>query len=109
MSKGGSFNFYGLLSGVSFLVRWIACYYTIGQIDIFENQFLNFVVPDGIIYFVLLLITYWTVGAIVYNKLEIHDKYVGCVAYFIAYFPYMLIVWGVLALLTWVNVLPIKI
>ena len=109
MSKGGSFNFYGLLSGVSFLVRWIACYYTIGQIDIFENQFLNFVVPDGIIYFVLLLITYWTVRAIVYNKLEIHDKYVGCVAYFIAYFAYMLIVWGVLALLTWVNVLPIKI
>lgn len=109
MSKGRSFNLYGLLSGISYIIRWIACHYTIGQIDLFENQFLNYIVPDWIIYFLLLLITYWTVGTIVYGKLEIRDKYVGCVAYFIAYFPCMLVVWGILAFLTWINVLPIKI
>lgn len=102
-------SFYGIISGISFLIRWLACYFTIGQIQLFKNPILNFLVPDVGIYILLMLITRGIVGCLIYDKLEIDDKYVGCIAYFVIYFIPMLIMWGLLAFLTWIKVLPIAI
>lgn len=109
MSRGQNFSMYALLSSISYIVRWIACYFTIGQISLFENAFLNFVIPDVIIYILIMTASHWTVRAVIYNKLDIHDKYVGCAAYFITYFPYMLLMWFILSILTWAHILPIHI
>ena len=100
---------YRLLSGISYVVRWLACSFTIGQIDLFENSFLNFIVPDGVIYLILLAITRLTVGTVVYDRLGNDDKYIGCISYFLFYFPFMLIMWGLLGVLTWAGLLPIRI
>lgn len=108
MSQKNDFSLYGLLSTISFIVRWVFCYCTIGQIDIFGDPVLNFIIPDGLIYVALLYVSYWTVKMVVVNKLRIQDKYIKCIAYFIFYFPWVLIMWGALAFFSWANVLPIS-
>ena len=107
MSRERSLSLYGLASGLSYIIRGVACYFTIGQVDLFENEFLNFIVPDIFIYVFIMLASRLTVKAIVYNRMGNEDKSVGCFSHFIAYFPYMFLMWLILSILTWVNVLPI--
>ncbi len=98
---------YQFLSGFSYIVRFILCYFTIETTPIFANSLLAWGVDQMIsIYFVLMVFSYLIVGNVFkYERGSMPE--LGVVLYFFTYVILALITWGVLALLTAVGILPL--
>ena len=92
---------------ISFVVRATLCYFTIETTPIFANSLIAWGVDQIIsIYTILLIISYFVVGR-VFNYERGSAPELGVILYFITYVPLALILWGILALLTAVGVLPL--
>lgn len=98
---------YRFLSGLSYIVRFILCYFTIETTPIFANSLIAWGVDQMIsIYFILLVISYFTVGSVFkYERGSMPE--LGVILYFVTYVVLALVAWGILALLTAVGVLPL--
>ena len=97
---------YEIISGISFLVRAYLCYLTIDNIPIFENHLLNSVFLESFSLYTLL----WAVSRIItsffYEK-GTDSSYKGCFVYFIIYIINLIVLFGIMALLTFLKVLPL--
>ena len=103
-------NIYRFLKGVSYILRWIVCYFTIGKIELFQSEFLNFVIPNGVIFSLLMSVTYFTVYLLKTRcewMMRNYTPVLGSIAYFVLYFPYLLVVWSIMGLLSSIGLLPI--
>lgn len=98
---------YRLLSGLSYITRFVLCYFTIETTPIFANSLIAWGVDQMIsIYFVLLVISYFIVGNVFkYERGSVPE--LGVILYFVTYVVLALITWGILWLLTAVGVLPL--
>lgn len=98
---------YRLLSRVSLIVRFIICYFTIEAVPIFESELWTIILAQTVpVYSFLLAISYAIVGGVFgYERGSAPE--LGVLLYFIVYIPLVLLLWGVLALLTEIGVLPL--
>lgn len=97
---------YGLMSLASFAIRAAICYFTIENTPIFHNPLIAWVVGQIIsIYVILRLISYGIVGG-VFGYERGSDPTLGVILYFVVYVPLAFLLWGILALLTFMHVLP---
>ena len=98
---------YRFLSGLSYIARFVLCYFTIETTPIFANSLIAWGVDQMIsIYFILLVISYFIVGNVFkYERGSMPE--LGVILYFVTYVVLALVTWGVLALLTAVDVLPL--
>lgn len=98
---------YKIAKLLSWIIRWVICYFTIETTPIFENSFVAYGVDQIIsLYTILWFISYSVVGGI-FRYERGSDPVLGVFLYAIVYIPLALIAWGVLALLTVVGVLPL--
>jgi len=98
---------YRFLSGLSYIIRFALCYFTIETAPIFANSFIAWGVGQMIsIYTVLLIISYFIVGNVFkYERGSLPE--LGVILYFVTYAVLALILWGILAILTAAGVFPL--
>ena len=89
------------------MTRFVLCYFTIETTPIFENSLVAWGVDQMIsIYIILMLASYLIVGNVFkYERGSFPE--LGVILYFFTYVVLALVLWGVLALLTVVGVLPL--
>lgn len=98
---------YLLASNISFAIRAVLCFYTIETTPIFSNAAIEWIFGQVFsIYVVLRIIAYFIVGA-VFKYERGNDPVAGVALYGIVHVVLVLILWGVLALLTLLKVLPV--
>ncbi len=99
---------YRLLSKASYIVRFIICYFTIDAIPIFQSDIWAYIFAQTVpVYGLLLAISYAVVGGVFKYERGSAPEF-GVLLYFIVYIPLALLLWGFLALLTAIGVLPIN-
>lgn len=98
---------YRLWSGFSYITRFVLCYFTIETTPIFANSLIAWGIDQMItIYTVLLIISYFIVGNVFkYERGSMPE--LGVILYFATYVVLALVLWGILALLTAVGILPL--
>jgi len=98
---------YRSLSSVSYIARFILCYFTIETTPIFANSLIAWGLDQMIsIYFVLLVVSYFIVGN-VFKYERGSTPELGVILYFLTYVVLALILWVILTLLTAVGVIPL--
>lgn len=98
---------YKILSVLSFLIRAVICYFTIETAPIFENSLVAYGVDQVIsLYSIMWLISYMIVGR-VFGYQRGDDPALGAILYFFVYIVVAMIMWGILAFLTFIGALPI--
>ena len=96
---------YPIVSSASLLIRIYIYYRTIEATPIFANESIEWIVGHVIpIHSVLWLISYTAVG-IFYERGS--NPALGAALYAAIYIPLLFVVWGILWLLTAINILPI--
>lgn len=101
---------YRIVSTISFIVRYLLCFFTIEAVDIFADagaQVLWSFVFGGVLYFIFNLICFPIVGA-VSQKWCIESSAFKSFLYFVLYLPLIGLTYGILLLLTHFGVLPIS-
>lgn len=101
---------YRIVSTISFIVRYLLCFFTIEAVDIFADagaQILWSFVFGGVLYFIFNLICFPIVGA-VSQKLGFESSAFKSFLYFVLYLPLVFVTYGILLLLTHFGVLPIS-
>lgn len=101
---------YRIVSTISFIVRYLLCFFTIEAVDIFADagaQVLWSFVFGGVLYSVFNLICFPIVGA-VSQKLGFESSAFKSFLYFVLYLPLIFVTYGILLLLTHFGVLPIS-
>lgn len=99
---------YKLLSTASYIGRFIICYMTIEAIPIFKNGLFAITIVQVVpVYSIMLGISYTIVGR-VFGYRSGSDPTLGVLLYAFVYIPLALLLWGILALLTAIKVLPIS-
>ncbi len=92
---------------LSWIIRWVICYFTIETTPIFQNSLIAYGVDQIIsLYTVLWFVSYTIVGR-VFNYKSGSDPVLGVMLYAIVYIPLALLTWGILAILTALGVLPL--
>lgn len=98
---------YRIARTLSWILRWIICYFTIETTPIFENSLVAYGVDQIIsLYTILWFISYSIVGG-VFKYERGSEPVIGVILYAIVYIPLALFTWGILALLTAIGVLPL--
>jgi len=98
---------YLFLSTVSFILRFVLCYFTIETVPIFESDLIGIIFGQIIsIYVVLRIVAYWMVGAL-FNYRKGDSPELGVLMYGVVHVALVLVTWAVLALLTLFGVLPL--
>jgi hypothetical protein len=98
---------YLIARGISLAIRVVICFYTIETTPIFANKTLGWVFGQIIsIYYVMLLISFFIVGSVFKYKRG-SDPILGVMLYGVVYIVITLVMWGVLAFLTLLGVLPV--
>ena len=97
---------YNILNLISWIIRFVICYFTIETTPIFANDVIQwFWGQIAIIYSVLLVISYMIIGKVIgYEKGE--SPILGVILYAIVYIPVALAFWVTLWLLTIIGLLP---
>lgn len=101
---------YRIISTISFIVRYLLCFFTIEAVDILADagaQVLWSFVFGGVLYFIFNLICFPIVGA-VSQKLGFESSAFKSFLYFVLYLPLVFVTYGILLLLTHFGVLPIS-
>lgn len=101
---------YRIVSTISFIVRYLLCFFTIEAVDIFADagaQVLWSLVFGGVLYSVFNLICFPIVGAIS-QKIGFQSSAFKSFLYFVLYLPLVFVTYGILLLLTHFGVLPIS-
>lgn len=101
---------YRIVSIISFIARYLLCFFTIEAVDIFADagaQVLWSFVFGGVLYSVFNLICFPIVGA-VSQKWRIESSAFKSFLYFVLYLPLIGLTYGILLLLTHFGVLPIS-
>lgn len=101
---------YRIVSTISFIVRYLLCFFTIEAVDIFADagaQILWSFVFGGVLYYFFNLICFPIVGA-VSQKLGFESSAFKSLLYFLLYLPLIGLTYGILVLLTHIGVLPIS-
>lgn len=92
---------------LSWIIRWVICYFTIETTPIFENSFVAYGIDQIIsLYTVLWFVSYTVVGGVFKYKSG-SAPILGVTLYAIVYIPLALVTWGALALLTLIGVFPL--
>ncbi|OGL23629.1 hypothetical protein A2791_02195 [Candidatus Saccharibacteria bacterium RIFCSPHIGHO2_01_FULL_46_30] len=98
---------YEIARVLSWIIRWVICYFTIETTPIFENSLIAYGVDQIIsLYTVLWFVSYTIVGR-VFNYKSGSAPVLGVMLYAIIYIPLALLTWGILAILTALGVLPL--
>ena len=101
---------YRIVSTISFIARYLLCFFTIEAVDIFADagaQVLWSFVFDGVLYSVFNLICFPLVGAIS-QKIGFESSAFKSFLYFVLYLPLIGLTYRILLLLTHFGVLPIS-
>ena len=99
---------YKLTSLASLIFRAVLCYLTIEAVPLIDDVAIEWLVGQAIsLYALMRIATYSTVRAIGYRKNR--APLIGVLLYFIIYVALTLVTWGILSLLTYLNILPISI
>lgn len=101
---------YRIVSTISFIIRYLLCFFTIEAVDIFADagaQVLWSFVFGGVLYFIFNLICFPIVGAIS-QKIGFQSSAFKSFLYFVLYLPLVFVTYGILLLLTHFGVLPIS-
>lgn len=101
---------YRIVSTISFIIRYLLCFFTIEAVDIFADagaQVLWSFVFGGVLYSVFNLICFPIVGA-VSQKLGFESSAFKSFLNFVLYLPLIFVTYGILLLLTHFGVLPIS-
>lgn len=98
---------YPIISALSFIIRAYLCYITIDTVPIISNPILQYLLTEIVsLYTILWAFSYVTNGILI-QKYDIQSKTLRAIFYFFIYLVYLLIMFGILKLLTFVRVLPI--
>lgn len=101
---------YKIVKVISFVLRYLLCYFTIEKIPIFESETVQWfwsALFGGVIYSILLAVCYPLAGFIS-KKFCIESSSVKSILYFILYLPLVLITYLVLLCFTRFGMLPIS-
>lgn len=101
---------YEIVSVLSYVLRYLLCYFTIEQVPIFDSetaQWIYSVFFGGILYSLLWGISYLVIGYIS-RKYGIKSSAVKSGIYFVCYIPLAIIAYIILLLLTKFELLPIS-
>ena len=92
---------------LSWITRWVICYFTIETTPIFKNSFIAYGLDQIIsLYTILWFISYSIVGNVFHYRRG-SDPVLGVILYAIVYIPLSLLTWGILAVMTALGVLPL--
>lgn len=91
----------------SFAIRWLLCYFTIETVPIFENDLIAYTVGQIISLYTILWFISYTIVGVGFGYRRGDDPALGSFLYAIVYIPLALITWGLLGILTWLNILPV--
>lgn len=98
---------YRLVSSISFIIRAYLCYCTIDTLPIIKDPLIQELISEIFsLYTLLWACSYFTNRKII-KELEINSSTVRTIIYFFIYLIYLFVLFGILKLLTWMNVLPI--
>lgn len=98
---------YLLASSISFIIRAILCFYTIETTPIFANDAIEWVFGQIISIYTILRIISFSIVRNVFQYRRGDAPILGVALYGLVHVILVLILWGILALLTLVNILPI--
>lgn len=101
---------YSFISFISFIIRYLICYFTIDSFPIFESeasQTLWSAIFGGVIYAILRLICYPIVG-VISRKYNVQSSAIRSALYFVLYLPLVGITYAILLFLTHLEILPIQ-
>ena len=101
---------YKIVKVISFVLRYLLCYFTIKKIPIFESETVQWfwsALFGGVIYSILLAVCYPLAGFIS-KKFCIESSSAKSILYFILYLPLVLITYLVLLCFTRFGMLPIR-
>lgn len=99
---------YPIISRLSFLLRFWISYKTIGQLPIFSNGNVNYVIGQTLsIYTIFRLICYPLVG-IISSNLNIKSPIARSILYIVLYIPLIGIYWLIAKTLEYFHILPIS-
>lgn len=105
--RSNSYNDYKLISGASYLVRFIFCFYTIGTIDLYNNPIINEFIDEFFsLYTLLWALSYFTNKIFFIEKYNIKDSSTRSIIYFFIHLVYSFILYGIMSLLVWLKILP---
>lgn len=98
---------YPIISALSFIIRAYLCYITIDTVPIISNPLIQYLLTEIVsLYTILWALSYVTNGALI-RKYDIQSKTMRAILYFFIYMFYLLVMFGILKLLTFVRVIPI--
>ena len=98
---------YKIFSMMSLLIRAVICYFTIETTPVFENSLIAYGVDQIVsLYSIMWLISYAIVGR-VFGYQRSDDPTLGAILYFFVYTVVAMVTWGILALLTFFDIIPL--
>ena len=100
---------YQLISSLSFIIRAYLCYITIDTVPIISNPLIQYLLAEIVsLYTILWAFSYVTNGLLI-EKYNIHSETARAIFYFGIYLVYLFVMYGILELLTWMNIIPVQI
>ena len=97
---------YKKLKAIYIIIAWVIYAVTIDLIDLTDSFILNCLIIPPIIEFIIRNLSYLTCNIIVYRKLNINNSFFGSFGYWISYIIYVLILFGILVALKFIDVIP---
>lgn len=89
------------------ILGYIICAATIEVIDLTDSILLNCFIISPTLLWIINKVSYYTCKIIIYRKLDINEPIIGCMGYWISYILYVVLIFGVLCILKYYNIIPI--
>ena len=98
---------YQLVRSISFMIRAYLCYCTIDTVSIIKEPLIQELILEFFSMYTLLWACSYFTNRKIIREFEIHSSTERAILYFFIYLIYLFVLFGILKVLTWMNVLPL--